>query len=73
MDLTIKGGLGGRETIKRLRKFDPDIRAIVASGYSNDPVMANFRKHGFFDALHKPYQLQDLEKSLEGIGDAAED
>ncbi|MHB8810136.1 MAG: hybrid sensor histidine kinase/response regulator [Desulfobulbaceae bacterium] len=73
MDLTIKGGLGGRETIKRLRKFDPDVRAIVASGYSNDPVMANFRKHGFLDALNKPYQVRDLEKSLEGIGDAAED
>jgi PAS domain S-box-containing protein len=73
LDLTIKGGLGGRETIKRLRELDPDIRAIVASGYSNDPVMANFRKHGFLDALNKPYQLRDLEKSLEGIGDAAED
>ena len=73
MDLTIKGGLGGRETIKRLRELDPDVRAIVASGYSNDPVMANFREHGFLDALNKPYQLQDLEKSLEGIGDAAED
>lgn len=73
MDLTIKGGLGGRETIKRLRKFDPDIRAIVASGYSNDPVMAHFRKYGFLDALNKPYQLQDLEKSLEGMVDAAQD
>lgn len=73
MDLTIKGGLGGRETIKKLMEFDPDIRAIVASGYSNDPVMANFREYGFLDALHKPYQLRDLEKSLEGIGDAAEE
>jgi CheY-like chemotaxis protein len=73
MDLTIKGGLGGKETIKRLREFDPDIRAIVASGYSTDPVMANFRAHGFLDALHKPYQLQDLENSLEGIGYAAKD
>ena len=71
--MTIKGGLGGRETIKKLMEFDPDIRAIVASGYSNDPVMANFREYGFLDALHKPYQLRDLEKSLEGIGDAAEE
>lgn len=73
MDLTIKGGMGGRETIKRLRELDPDIKAIVASGSANDPVMANFRKHGFLAALHKPYQLQDLKKSLEGIGDAAKD
>jgi len=73
LDLTIKGGLGGGETIKKLRELDPDIRAIVASGYSNDPVMADFRKHGFLDALSKPYQLRDLEKSLEGIADAAKD
>jgi CheY-like chemotaxis protein len=73
LDLTIKGGLGGRETIKRLRELDPDIRAIVASGYSTDPVMVDFRKHGFLDALHKPYSIQDLKKSLEGIGDAAAD
>ncbi|MDW7773670.1 MAG: response regulator [Desulfobulbaceae bacterium] len=73
MDLTIKGGLGGAETIKRLKEIDPDIRAIVASGYSYDPVMANFRKHGFLNAVNKPYQLQDLEKSLEDIVDAAKD
>jgi PAS domain S-box-containing protein len=73
LDLTIKGGLGGRETIKRLRELDPDIRAIVASGYSTDPVMVDFRKHGFLDALHKPYSIQDLKKSLEGLGDAAAD
>lgn len=39
----------------------------------DDEEMVYFRKYGFFDALHKPYQMQDLEKSLEGIGDAAED
>lgn len=71
LDLTIKGGRGGRDTIKRLKELDPDIRAIVASGYSNDPVMANFRKYGFLDALNKPYQLRDLKKSLEGMVDAA--
>ena len=73
LDLTIKGGMGGRETMERLRGLDPDIRAIVASGYANDPVMANFREYGFLDVLHKPYQLRDLEKSLGGIFDAAED
>lgn len=73
LDLTIKGGLGGRETIKRLKELAPDVRAIVASGYSTAPVMADFREYGFLDALNKPYQLRDLEKSLEGIVDAAED
>lgn len=73
LDLTIKGGLGGRETIKRLSEFDPDIRAIVASGYSTDPVMANFRQYGFLGALHKPYQLTDIEKSLGSIVGATEE
>ena len=73
LDLTIKGGMGGRETIKQLLEFNPDIRAIVASGYSNDPVMANFRQYGFLDALHKPYQLSDLKKSIGSIVDGAEE
>ena len=70
LDLTIKGGMGGRETIKRLKEIDPDIRAIVVSGYSNDPVMANFKEYGFFDALHKPYRLEDLERSLRAVAQA---
>jgi len=70
LDLTIKGGMGGRETIKRLKEIDPDIRAIVVSGYSNDPVMANFKEYGFFDALHKPYRLEDLERSLHAVAHA---
>ena len=64
--------MGGRETMERLRELDPDIRAIVASGYADDPVMSNFREYGFLDVLHKPYQLRDLERSLGGIFDAAE-
>jgi two-component system cell cycle sensor histidine kinase/response regulator CckA len=70
LDLTIKGGMGGRETIKRLKEIDPDIRAIVVSGYANDPVMANFKEYGFLDALHKPYQLEDLERSLHAVAHA---
>jgi PAS domain S-box-containing protein len=64
LDLTIKGGMGGQETIKRLHEINPDIIAIVASGYANDPVMSNFKDYGFRDALHKPYQLKDLQNSL---------
>jgi len=70
LDLTVKGGMGGKETIKRLQEIDPDIRAIVVSGYSNDPVMANFKEYGFFDALHKPYRLEDLERSLHAVAHA---
>jgi PAS domain S-box-containing protein len=70
LDLTVKGGMGGRETIKRLQEIDPDIKAIVVSGYSNDPVMSNFKEYGFFDALHKPYRLEDLERSLRAVAHA---
>ncbi|MEJ2690294.1 MAG: ATP-binding protein, partial [Deltaproteobacteria bacterium] len=73
LDLTIKGGMGGKETIKRLKELDPDVRAIVASGYSNDPVMANFKEYGFVDALQKPYLISDLKKSLGETVDAAAD
>jgi|GEM_PF-1900086 len=60
MDLTIPGGMGGKETIRRLREKDTTIRAIVSSGYSNDPVMANYTAHGFNAVLPKPYVVTDL-------------
>jgi PAS domain S-box-containing protein len=60
MDLTIPGGMGGKEAIARLLVIDPKVRAIVASGYSNDPVMANYRSHGFRKVIPKPYTLKEL-------------
>jgi ActR/RegA family two-component response regulator len=65
--------MGGKETIKQLIELNPDVRAIVASGYSNNLVMANFRQYGFLEALLKPYRLSDLKKSIGGIVDAAEE
>ncbi len=62
MDLTVPGGMGGKEAMERLLEIDPAVRAIVSSGYSNDPVMANFREYGFRSVLTKPYQLHDLEQ-----------
>ncbi len=56
--------MGGRSTIKELLKIDPDVRAVVSSGYSNDSVMANFPEHGFCDAVLKPYKTKDLGKAL---------
>jgi len=64
MDLTIPGGLGGKETAERILAADPAARLIVSSGYSSDPVMANFRQYGFSGAIAKPYNLDDFKNTL---------
>ena len=64
LDLTIPGGMGGKETIRRLREIDPGVRAIVSSGYSNDAVIADFRAHGFMGMVAKPYRMEDLARVL---------
>jgi PAS domain S-box-containing protein len=65
MDLTIPGGMGGKEAVLRILDIDPDARVIVSSGYSNDPVMANYQQYGFAAAIDKPYLLQDFVKGIE--------
>jgi len=60
MDLTIPGGRGGAETIADLRAIDPDVRAIVASGYSHDPVLSEYAAHGFAARLVKPFDRATL-------------
>ncbi len=64
LDLTNSGGMGGIDTIERLLKIDPHVKAIISSGYSNDPVMGNFKQYGFCGALPKPFTLKQLEKVL---------
>ncbi|HEV8132616.1 MAG TPA: ATP-binding protein [Acidobacteriota bacterium] len=64
MDLTIPGGMGGKEAIRRLREIDPKARAIVSSGYSEDPVMADFREYGFSAVLVKPFRVDDVGRVL---------
>jgi CheY-like chemotaxis protein len=60
MDLTVPGGKGGKETIKELLKIAPEVKAIVSSGYSHDPVMSNFKEYGFSDVISKPYKCSEL-------------
>ncbi len=60
LDLTIPGGMGGKETIDRLLEVDPQVRAVVSSGYSHDPVMAAYEKYGFKAVITKPYNIQEL-------------
>lgn len=67
MDLTVPGGMGGHETLGKLREIDPDIRAIVSSGYSNDPIMAYYKKYGFNGAVAKPYRIKDLGEALHTV------
>ncbi len=67
MDLTIAGGPGGKAIIKGLLKIDPYVKAIVASGYSKDPIMANPEKFGFCGVLPKPYNVDDLNLVLHKV------
>ncbi len=64
MDLTIPGGLGGIETMAVLRQMDPDIKAIITSGYANDQVMSDYRKYGFSGMAIKPYKVNELNEVL---------
>ncbi|MDP3111729.1 MAG: PAS domain S-box protein [Thermodesulfovibrionales bacterium] len=67
IDLIIPAGMGGKEAIKKLIEIDPAIRAIVSSGYSDDPVMSNFKEYGFKDAMAKPYEIADLRQMLHKV------
>ena len=64
MDLTVPGAMGGRDAVAVLREYDPDLRAIVSSGYANDPVMASYREYGFSGYVVKPYKIEELRKAL---------
>jgi PAS domain S-box-containing protein len=67
MDLTIPGGMGGKEAIQHLIEIDPQVKAIVSSGYATDPIMAEFRDYGFMGVVAKPYQIQDLTRVLNSV------
>ncbi len=64
LDLTIKGGMNGKETAEKLQEIAPDVKLIVSSGYSNDPIMANYRKYGFRAAIAKPFQTAELQQAI---------
>lgn len=67
LDLTIQGGMGGCETLKRLRAIDPPVKAIVASGYSNDPVIAHYEEFGFAGMVAKPFRAGELRGVLQAV------
>jgi CheY-like chemotaxis protein len=65
LDLTVPGGMGGRKTVRLLKEIDPNVRAIVASGYSNDDVMANHSEYGFCAGICKPFTPQELREAIQ--------
>ena len=67
LDLTIPGGIGGKEAIKKLLEIDPEVKAIVSSGYSDDPVLANFQEYGFKGMMPKPFDSRSLGKVLHEV------
>jgi CheY-like chemotaxis protein len=70
LDATVRGGLGGVETIERLRSIDPEVNAIICSGYSDEAALSEFLSYGFRGALPKPFTRRELaavlQKTLEG-------
>jgi len=73
LDLTIPGGMGGREAMEKLLLVDPKVKAIVSSGYSNDLVLSNYQAHGFRGMVSKPYDITDLSHAIDQVlkGDRA--
>jgi PAS domain S-box-containing protein len=67
MDLTVPGGMGGKEAIEKLLVFDPGVKAIVSSGYSSDPILEKYKKYGFKGVLPKPYEMGKLSDVLYGV------
>jgi len=60
LDLTVPGGMGGKDTLNKLLEIDADVVAIATSGYSNDPVMSDFKSYGFTDTIAKPFRIQEI-------------
>jgi CheY-like chemotaxis protein len=67
LDLTIPGGVGGKKVLYELRRLDPKLKAVVASGYADDPAFTDFQRYGFQAVLKKPFTLQELSNILHEV------
>ena len=67
LDLTVRGGMGGKETIRKLIAMDPEVKGIVSSGYSDDPVIEDYQKYGFQGVVVKPFSIYELSENLNGV------
>jgi CheY-like chemotaxis protein len=66
LDLTIRGGMGGVETVAEIRKLDKQLPVFVASGYADDPVMRSPVEYGFTGSIGKPFTIAELSEMLNG-------
>jgi CheY-like chemotaxis protein len=67
LDLTVRSGMGGARALEQLKSNYPDVKAIVSSGYSNKPVMADYESHGFDGVLVKPYSPSTLQQEIQRV------
>ena len=64
MDLTVQGVMHGKKAMRKLQEIDPDIKTIISTGYTDDPIKTRFREHGFNGMITKPYKLEKLHRAL---------
>lgn len=67
MDLTIPGGMGGKEAVTRVLEVDPQAKVLVSSGYSTDPIMTQYGDYGFTGVINKPFDLASIKGTLDAI------
>ncbi|MEW5800691.1 MAG: ATP-binding protein [bacterium] len=67
LDLTVPGGTGGREAVQKMLEIDPEVKAIVSSGYSYDPIMSEYKTYGFSGMVVKPYEVEELSRVLNEV------
>jgi CheY-like chemotaxis protein len=67
LDLTVPGGMGGKEAVRELRKVDRGIAIVASSGYSEDPIMSDPEKFGFTASIRKPYTERELARLLNAV------
>jgi CheY-like chemotaxis protein len=67
LDLSIPEAMGGKEAMRQLKEFDPAVKGVVSSGYTNDPVVMDYAGYGFSGKLSKPYKINDMKRILEQL------